>query len=93
MRDWKTLRDRAIWTTFWWFGYRPRPRGRRPNAKMIPRLTTRTTGPRLARCSKKASYSETNDMIIEAKFAGREVGYDVPAIPGMFEDEIQTRRA
>jgi hypothetical protein len=32
-------------------------------------------------------------MIIEAKFAGREVGYDVPAIPGMFEDEIQTRRA
>jgi 3-hydroxy-D-aspartate aldolase len=29
-------------------------------------------------------------MNIEAKFAGREVGYDVPAIPGMSEDEIQT---
>jgi 3-hydroxy-D-aspartate aldolase len=29
-------------------------------------------------------------MDIEAKFAGREVGYDVPAIPGMSEDEIQT---
>src|SRR6516162_5551533 len=29
-------------------------------------------------------------MNIEAKFAGLEVGYDVPAIPGMSEDEIQT---
>ena len=29
-------------------------------------------------------------MNIEANFAGREVGYDVPAIPGMSEDEIQT---
>jgi len=29
-------------------------------------------------------------MNIEAKFAGREVGYDVPAILGMSEDEIQT---
>ena len=29
-------------------------------------------------------------MDIEAKFAGREVGYDVPALPGMSEDEIQT---
>jgi hypothetical protein len=29
-------------------------------------------------------------MDIEAKFAGREVGYDVPAIPGVSEDEIQT---
>src|SRR6476619_7466225 len=37
-----------------------------------------------------ASYSETNDMNIEAKFPGREVGYDVPAILGMSEDEIQT---
>jgi hypothetical protein len=27
---------------------------------------------------------------IEGKFAGLEVGYDVPAIPGMSEDEIQT---
>src|SRR4029078_4738075 len=26
----------------------------------------------------------------EAQFSGREVGYDVPAIPGMSEDEIQT---
>jgi 3-hydroxy-D-aspartate aldolase len=30
------------------------------------------------------------DMNIEAKFAGQEVGYDVPALPGMREDEIQT---
>ena len=30
------------------------------------------------------------DMNIEAKFAGLEVGYDVPAIPGMSEDQIQT---
>jgi D-serine deaminase-like pyridoxal phosphate-dependent protein len=29
-------------------------------------------------------------MNIEAKFAGLEVGYNVPAIPGMSEDEIQT---
>ena len=29
-------------------------------------------------------------MNIEAKFAGLEVGYDVPAIPGMSEDQIQT---
>ena len=29
-------------------------------------------------------------MNIEAKFAGLEVGYDVPAIPGMSEEEIQT---
>src|SRR5215471_18522292 len=29
-------------------------------------------------------------MNIEAKIADREVGYDVPAIPGMSEDEIQT---
>jgi hypothetical protein len=29
-------------------------------------------------------------MNIEANFAGREVGYDVPAIPGMSEDGIQT---
>jgi 3-hydroxy-D-aspartate aldolase len=33
---------------------------------------------------------ENNDVNIEAKFAGLEVGYDVPAIPGMSEDEIQT---
>jgi hypothetical protein len=33
---------------------------------------------------------ENNDMNIEAKFAGLEVGYDVPAIPGMSEGEIQT---
>ena len=33
---------------------------------------------------------ENNDMNIEAKFAGLEVGYDVPALPGMSEDEIQT---
>src|SRR4029077_14048246 len=39
---------------------------------------------------KRLSYSETKDMNIEAKFAGREVGYDVPAIPGMSEDESQT---
>ena len=29
-------------------------------------------------------------MNMEAKFAGLEVGYDVPALPGMREDEIQT---
>ena len=29
-------------------------------------------------------------MNIEAKFAGLEVGYDVPALPGMRADEIQT---
>src|SRR6516165_6148715 len=29
-------------------------------------------------------------MNIEAKYAGLEVGYDVPALPGMSEDEIQT---
>ena len=29
-------------------------------------------------------------MNIEAKFADLEVGYDVPAIPGMSEEEIQT---
>src|SRR5438045_1908762 len=29
-------------------------------------------------------------MNIEAKFAGLEVGYDVPAIPGMSEEQIQT---
>src|ERR1700730_10825865 len=29
-------------------------------------------------------------MSTEAKFAGLEVGYDVPALPGMREDEIQT---
>ena len=34
--------------------------------------------------------AENKDMNIEAKFAGLEVGYDVPAIPGMSEDEIQT---
>src|SRR6516225_3465813 len=33
---------------------------------------------------------ENNDMNIEAKYAGLEVGYDVPALPGMSEDEIQT---
>src|SRR5215468_10720970 len=29
-------------------------------------------------------------MNIEAKYVGLEVGYDVPALPGMSEDEIQT---
>jgi hypothetical protein len=34
--------------------------------------------------------AENKDMNKEAKFAGLKVGYDVPAIPGMSEDEIQT---
>src|SRR5262249_9698115 len=40
--------------------------------------------------AKQTPVEETNDMNIEAKFAGLEVGYDVPAIPDMSEDEIQT---
>jgi hypothetical protein len=62
----------------------------RPNAKMVPGSKPGRLVHDVARCSQKVSYSETKDMNIEAKFAGREVGYDVPAIPGMSEDEIQT---
>ena len=61
-----------------------------PECEDRPLLKTRTTVHDIALSSQKATYSETNEMNIEAKFAGREVGYDVPAIPGMSEDEIQT---
>jgi 3-hydroxy-D-aspartate aldolase len=48
------------------------------------------TGKRLDVPSTIWVIAENMNMNIEAKFAGREVGYDVPAIPGMSEDEIQT---
>src|SRR5215469_17767843 len=41
-------------------------------------------------CPCQSGVKENNEMNIEAKYVGLEVGYDVPALPGMSEDEIQT---